>query len=298
MFSSLHSRVRTVLPAAVAVFSLLSAACGASPSPTPVVLDLRALLASTDLAQGQNRFVFALLDSRLAPVKASVAQVSLSYFQEGRIVRHGDVEAVFRGWPSGPGGVFTAQVNFPQPGRWLAEVVPVDGEAGGELARLSFEVTERSATPSLGALAPRSATRTLADGTALEELTSDPAPDPDLYQMTIAQALDSGRPLLVTFATPAFCTSVTCGPQVDIIKELKEAYKDRVNVIHVEVYENPREMREDLNTARISPVIDEWSLPSEPFTFLMDTQGRVAGKFEAFTSYEELDEALKGLLEG
>lgn len=46
----------------------------------------------------------------------------------------------------------------------------------------------------------------------LEELTTDYTPDPDLYQLTIAEALITGRPTVIVFATPAFCTSPTCGP--------------------------------------------------------------------------------------
>ena len=297
----IHTALRkTILISSALV--LLAVACGGGSSPTPVdlatpvVLSLRALVASRDLALGENRFVFALLDSTSSPVRASGAQVALSYVEEDRAVPYGEVEAVFRHWPGGPGGVFTAQIDFPQAGTWLAEIVPTDGEAAGELARLSFEVKEQSDTPSLGAPAPRSSNRTAADVPSLEELTSDADPDPDLYQMTIAQAIQMGQLLLVTFATPAFCDSATCGPQVDVVKALKETYKGRINVIHVEVYENPHEMRGDLSKGRLSPEIEEWGLPTEPWTFIVDANGLIAGKFEAFTSYEELDEALARVL--
>ncbi|GIT69223.1 MAG: hypothetical protein Ct9H300mP27_03270 [Chloroflexota bacterium] len=43
----------------------------------------------------------------------------------------------------------------------------------------------------------------------------------------------------VVFATPAFCVSATCGPQLEILTRLKEKYQDRVNFIHVEAFENP-----------------------------------------------------------
>ena len=43
--------------------------------------------------------------------------------------------------------------------------------------------------------------------------------------------------------------------------------------------------------------MSEWGLPSEPYTFLIDAQGRVAAKFEAYVSYPELEEALVALLE-
>ena len=277
---------------ALVLGTVTAVACGGSSEPTPVVLSLRAIVASTDLAPGENRFVFALLNKNSAPVRSSGARMTLSYRQGDTRVPHGEVEALFRRWPVGPGGVFTAQVDFPQAGTWLAEIVPNDGEAAGEVARLAFEVKEQSATPSLGSLAPKSRSRTAADVAALEEITTDPEPDPELYALTIAQALETGLPLLVTFATPAFCTSATCGPQVDVVKALKDTYESQVNFIHVEIYDNPQEMREDPQKARISPVIDEWDLPSEPWTFVMDAEGRVAAKFEAFTSAEELEEAL------
>ena len=290
-------RVRVALLTVVTAAVVASIACGSgSPSPTPVLLSLRAIIASTDLAQGQNRFVFALLDRNSSPVRASGARVMLSYLQDGTPVHYGEVDARFRRWPAGPGGVYTAQVDFPNAGTWLAEIVPKDGDVAGDVARLSFQVQEQSITPSLGSQAPRSQNRTASDAANLSEVSSDPEPDPDLYALSIAQALQTGRPLVVTFATPAFCESATCGPQVEVVKLLKEAYREQANFIHVEIYENPQEMREDLSKGRISVVVQEWWLPSEPWTFLMDAQGRVAAKFEAFTSYEELDEAIRRLL--
>ena len=102
-------------------------ACGGStestPSPSPVVLALRAIVASTDLAPGENRFVFALLNERSAPIRSSGARVSLSYLQGDTRVPHTEVEALFRRWPAGPGGVFTASALKENPiafwSRWL-----------------------------------------------------------------------------------------------------------------------------------------------------------------------------------
>ncbi|MBI4198865.1 MAG: hypothetical protein HY535_00095 [Chloroflexi bacterium] len=267
-------------------------------SPTPVVLSLRAVLVSTDLAKGADRLVFALLDSSSAPVQASAAWVELSSRQDGALVSRGRQKAVFRPWPVGTRGVFTLQADFPTPGEWVAEISPVDGDAAGQVARLVLRVQERSSTPPLGSAAPRSRNRTAKEVASLEELTTDAQPDPDLYGTTIAQALDAAKPLVVTFATPAFCQSATCGPQVDVVKALKKAYGGRANFVHVELYDNPQEMRQDLKKARLSPVVEEWGLPSDPWTFVMDAQGRVAAKFEAFTTYQELEEALRQVLSG
>ena len=183
-------------------------------------------------------------------------------------------------------------MDFDKAGTWLAEISPRDGEAAGEIARIVFQVAERSVTPSIGSPAPPSRNRTASDVSSLDELTTDPDPDPGLYSLSIADALETGQPLVVTFATPAFCTSATCGPQVDVVKELKETYGDRANFIHVEIFSNPREMEGDISKGVVAEAVDEWGLPSEPWTFIVDGGGLVAAKFEAFTSYEELDEAL------
>ena len=291
-----------LIPYLIILTALTAAACaGPAPAPTPTgettVLTLRPVLGSTDLSVGSNRLVLALLDSRSAPIRATAAELTLAFEQGDATIFRDSVVAVFRPWPAGLGGVFTAQIEFDRAGTWLAEISPLDGEFAGEKARLVFEVTEQSATPGLGTPAPASDTRTASDAETLEEITSDLDPDPDLYAISIADALRSGLPLVVSFATPAFCTSATCGPQVDVIKQLKDSYSDRANFIHVEIYANPKEMQGDPSTAEISPTVDEWGLPTEPYTFLIDAQGRVSAKFEAFASYPELEEALVPLLE-
>jgi hypothetical protein len=241
--------------------------------------------------------VLALLDSRSAPIRATAASLSLA-LEEGDATTFKDgVEAVFRPWPAGLGGVFTAQIEFDRAGTWLAEITPLDGEFAGEKARLVFTVTEQSATPGLGTPAPASDTRTASDAASLEEITSDLDPDPDLYAISVADALQSGLPLVVSFSTPAFCSSATCGSQLSVIKGLKNSYADEANFIHVEIYANPMQMQGDPDTAEISPILDEWGIPTEPYTFVIDAQGRVSAKFEAFVSYPELEEVLVPLLE-
>ena len=283
---------------------LLLAACTSPPTATPtptvaptvVSLSLRTVLASSDLSVGSNRVVFALIDSNNAPVEASSATLSLAREQDARIVQKGEVEAGWSSWPAGPGGVFTVQIEFDQAGLWLAEVSPTDGAAKGELARLVLRVAEESSTPALGSQAPASQNRTASSVDSLEELTSDVEPDPALYSMTIAEALQTGKPLVVAFATPAFCTSATCGPQVDVVKELKESYREQANFIHVEVFDNPHEMRDDFSKGVVSPIFEEWGLPTEPWVFVIDAQGRVSAKLEGFASYEELEQALQRVI--
>ena len=107
--------------------------------------------------------------------------------------------------------------------------------------RLRFSVRERAAAPMVGEQAPSVRSRTRADAAALSELTSDPDPEPGLYAISIDEALVLGRPLVVVFATPAFCHSRTCAPVLDAVKVVWREFASEVTGIHVEVFENPHE---------------------------------------------------------
>ena len=141
---------------------------------------------------------------------------------------------------------------------------------------------------------------TLAGVENLATITSspvpDPDPDPDLYRLSIDQALEAGKPLVVVFATPAYCKTATCGPQVQVVSQLKERFQDQANFIHVEVFENPQLIEGGRPTGGFVPAVEEWNLPTEPWTFVVDRAGRVQAKFEAFTTEEELEDALDEVL--
>jgi hypothetical protein len=254
------------------------------------------LLASSDLGVGQNRLGFGLIDPQSGTVTDASVQVSTFYLgggsQEGPIETK---EAVFRKWPVGS-GIYTTQFSFDRPGKWglAAEITYADGAT--TIASAGIDVKEESATPAIGSAAVRSVSKTARDVENLDEMTTDPDPDPAMYAMTIAGALDSGKPLVLVFSTPAFCESATCGPQLDVVKDLKTENEGKVNFIHIEVYDNPLEIQGDLSRGRISPTLTEWNLPSEPWTFIVDEDGVVRAKFEGFATSQELEEALAAVL--
>ena len=278
----------------VLLFACTTSAPESPPTPTPSLETLRLALASSDLAVGSNRVVFGVLDDETGPVRDADVSVSTFYLhatggQEGPMET---VDAVFREWPVTPRGVFTARLMFDRAGEWGIGAVVADADGTERKASARVRVKEASATPALGTAAPRSISKTLADVDGFEQLTTDFEADEELYAMTIAEALDADKPLLVVFSTPAYCQTATCGPQLEVIKELKEEYADRMNFIHIEVYDNPHEIEGDLSRAVISPTAEEWGLPSEPWTFIVDRDGVIRAKFEAFTTREELEAAL------
>ncbi len=281
--------------------ALACATPAAAPSPTPTTEpeeSLRLAFASSDLAVGSNRVVFGVLDDEAGPVGDAEVMVSTFFLtadggQEGPVET---MDALFREWPVTPRGVFTAELNFDRPGEWGIGAVVTDAAGAERKASARVRVKDASATPVIGAAAPRSVSKTLADVDGLEQITTDFEPDADLYGVTIVDALDTGMPLMVVFSTPAYCQTATCGPQLGVIKDLKAEFAGRMNFIHIEVYDNPHEIEGDLSRAVISPTAEEWGLPSEPWTFVVDGDGVIRAKFEAFTTREELEEAVTRVL--
>ncbi|MEJ2265425.1 MAG: hypothetical protein P8X95_18420 [Anaerolineales bacterium] len=152
-------------------------------------------------------------------------------------------------------------------------------------AQFAIQINEQSSAPSIGSLPPASKNRTLQSDPDIKKLTSDIDPNPALYQLTVAEALNSDRPAVVTFATPGFCTSQLCAPVVDSIKTVYTQFKDQVNFIHIEVYKS-------FDPLVYADEMAEWGLTSEPWTFVIDRTGKIASKFVGPVSPEELTQAL------
>ena len=193
-------------------------------------------------------------------------------------------------------GVYVVRAFFPRPGTWGLEfsIVPSDGSGGEEQVLFRMAVRERSAAPAPGEAAIVTRSRTLADEPELRRLTSDPTPEPGLYQLSIDEALANDRPLVLIFATPAFCHSRTCGPSVDVVKAVWRDHAGALDAIHVEVFENP----EAPEALREVPAFLAWDLPSEPWVFVIDGEGRIFSVYEGTITERELRGDVESLLGG
>ena len=125
-------------------------------------------------------------------------------------------------------------------------------------------------------------------GGNLRELSTATPPDPALYRSSVAEALAAKAPFVVSFATPKFCQSRTCGPVVDVVDAVrKRSGGSGVRFIHVEIYQ-------DNDPAKgTNRWVDQWKLPTEPFTFVVDRTGVIRTKLEGAFSMRELTAAVK-----
>ena len=255
---------------------------------------IKIILGTADVAVGTHRMAF-VIDSPQSLITVPQATVVSRPLEKDDGAGE-TATAVFRPWPYGVRGTYTTQLTFDVAGRWQIDVTVMDGNGDSRSAQLPFRVAEATEAPDVGAPAVLSESKTLADVDDIGELTNGFIQDPGLYRTTIADAVGSGLPTVIVMANPIFCINAVCGPQVEVLQQLKDRYSGRANFIHVDFYDNPDEIQGDLSRARISPTILEWRIPSPEWSFVIGRDGIVAARFEAFATLDELDEALRKVL--
>ena len=263
----------------------------------PVSSDgLQAIFATPDLGTGEQR-VAVVLTSEKGIVRSPIATLTSYYYADG--AAEGEMRdtavALFRPFPLGARGLYAAQMQFDNPGQWGLDIAVLDENANTLRAELRFDVPEQTAAPANGASSPLSDSKTLATH-GIEQLTTGTLQDADLYQVSIADAIESGMPTVIVMASPAFCTNAVCGPQVDVLSELKNRYKGQAHFIHIDFFDNPDEIQGDLTRARVSPTVLEWNLPSTEWSFVVNADGTIHRRFEGFAPIEELEDALLEVL--
>lgn len=192
--------------------------------------------------------------------------------------------------------VYLASIDFPATGKWgVALSIQTEAERYDQLLTGPVVVLDRTPEPGLGDPLPASTHLTLRDVDDVTEINSSTEPIAAMNELTVAEALQTGKPVLVAIATPAFCQSRFCGPMMDeVVHPLYEEFSDRVQFVHVE----PFLLHEARNNQRLVPVplLAEWRLLTEPWIFVADADGSVVAKFEGITTVEEVRETLASLV--
>jgi hypothetical protein len=249
------------------------------------------VFASSEIVVGENRFLVGLLDENDAPIGSAGIDMHIEFFD----LAESETEPVFGADMQfietipGARGLYMTTAEFDSAGEWGAEVT-VTGEGLDETVDAPFQVAEKSSTPEIGARAPASNTPTAGDVKDLSEISTDDDPDPAFYRVSVKQAVAAGDPFVVVFATPKFCSSAVCAPTLDIVKRASKDFEG-VTFIHAEPYEN----LDDPQKLEPTQAVREWGLPSEPWVFVVDGDGRVAAKYEGTVTAAELEAVLKNL---
>jgi hypothetical protein len=186
-------------------------------------------------------------------------------------------------------GVYVTRAAFDRAGPWGIEVIArATPEAAPVTARVTLDVKERGPSPMIGDRARPTLSLTAADVADLSTICSS-APPCSLHGQTIASAIQSGRPAVLAFATPGFCTTITCAPQLSVVLDLASRYAGRAEFVHIEIYKEPRDRV-------LADAVTEWQLITEPWIFIVDRTGVIRDRFEGIATADELAESLEPLL--
>lgn len=296
----------------LAVFALLAltSGCGSSSkvstsgNPRPGSLDalwkasgesVAWIPGDSDFAPGKLRVSFLVVNGHGRVISPPRARVWVARAREDKPFEQTTARLERVGVRGVPGdadvkALYVAEVSVRTPGTYYMLARPIGRERIGALRELL--VKSHSASPAIGSRAYPSKTPTLAStGGNLAALTTRTPPDRGLLRYSIASSLAAHVPFVVTFATPRYCTSRTCGPVVDVVDHVRRQYsKSRIRFIHVEIYKGNNPGNGENRWVR------EWNLPSEPWTFLVGRDGRIKAKFEGSLSVRELTASVQTLL--
>ncbi len=134
----------------------------------------------------------------------------------------------------------------------------------------------------VGSVAPQVKTKTLADvGGDFSRITSYRYPDERMYQYSLDDALELGKPILLEFATPGHCT--VCDKQLQMLKGIMEEYGSEIIFLHMDQYQNPE-------------AFTAYKVMGDPWTFIIDADRVVRYKQAGRVLYGELDLKFKEIL--
>jgi hypothetical protein len=285
------------LAAGTAGVSALLAACGGSrstpPSPSGTsppgsqgqggslqalaanLAQLSLLNAQSELPVGRNRFTFGLStpDNRL--VQGGTPRVWFAKDQTSKAL--GPFDARFlvmnaydklkdKSPRSELTGFYVADVDLPSAGNWLTVAVLDTGSqrAAGQGA---IPVKDK-VVAAVGSKAISGKTPVATSKVDLAKICTREPPC-SLHYVSLDHALRSGKPTVISFATPLLCSSRMCGPVVDEqTLAFQKVGKDKANFIHLEIY--PAR-----DTNKPAPLFLKWGFQSEPWLIVIDRDGTI-----------------------
>lgn len=266
-----------------------------SPSPTgPVALQdvggsaapgLEIVDAEAELLQGSSRYAFGLIgpDGPLAGARATVhlgtdpAKPPTASVPAAELTEAGLADR----------GLYVAQLPLPTAGRYFVAVV-AETDKGAMAGGVQVEVKASSAAPAPGDKVPAVKTPTTARPAGADPLCSRKPKPCSMHALSLDAALKNGKPTVVVFAAPAFCTSQLCGPDVDIVEGVAKKHGDAANFVHVEAFVNATKPGD----GTLAPPLKAFKFDTEPWLYVIDAKGVVSDRISGAFATAEVEARL------
>lgn len=282
------------------VVFLLTACSGAGGNPVAVISGgddttaspYQLLIASSDVTAVDNRIALTFWDG---PDRFKDGQsVTVSIYLVDAEGKAGD-----KLWEGGATPYLMSDVQY-----WVVyPEFPISGNYGIQTfltttANQNYEnralltVKEDAEAPAKGEAVPATDTLTLEDVNSVEELSSAGPYIEDFYKVNIEEATTNGKVSVISFATPGHCTSALCSPVLLTMAQVHDSMPDAdINWIHIEIWR-------DFEREYLDPAVTDWKLPSEPWVFILNSDGTVGARLDGPVSVEELEQVIQEVENG
>ena len=247
---------------------------------------------------GENRFGFAVFEVDRTQVTDAEVALYAAPASGGKAegpyparVESLETEAAFvaentASDPDAAKAVYVADLDLDRPGDWSVVALIRDGDGFRSTAVAGVAAGNDEGIPKPGDTAPVVHTPT-ADSVGDISTIDTRVPPSSMHEDDLADVLGK-EPAVLAFATPALCQSRVCGPVVDVAEQVKRDFDEDAAFIHMEIFEDnipdPNKLRSQ---------VEAYSLPTEPWIFVIDAEGRISSRFEGAISVAELTEAVE-----
>jgi hypothetical protein len=161
---------------------------------------------------------------------------------------------------------------------------------GGPEEGANFQVMERDQVtiPRPGDTLPGFDTPTVDDPAGVDPICTREPPCP-FHEVTLTEALASGKAVAYFVGTPAFCQTGSCTPALETMVGVQSEYADDYVFVHAEVWT-------DLTATEVAPAVDALGIAFEPTLFITDADGVVVERLDGLWDATELRERLDAAL--
>jgi hypothetical protein len=259
------------------------------------------------LTSGDNRFGFGLFERDrsqiadasvvlyVAPVGGGPAKGPYPARYESLEVKPSFQSRTSAQDPDSAKSVYVADIPFDRPGKYeVLGIARLDDRlvaATSASGPLTVMKPGNDTVPRVGEPAPRIHTPTKADAAGDLASIDTRVPPSTMHEADFADVVGK-KPVVLLFATPALCQSRVCGPVADVAEQVKDEHEGDVEFIQMEIY------RDNSIEKGFRPQVAAFGLPTEPWLFVIDKEGKVAARLEGAFSAGELEDALGKVSKG
>lgn len=176
---------------------------------------------------------------------------------------------------------WVANVTLDEPGVYRLQVLGGDPDG----ASVQVLTADQVIVPKPGEPLPPFDTPTLDDPRGVDPICSrldGPCP---FHDVTLTEALASGKPVVYLIGTPAHCQTGTCGPVLEELITASEQFGDDVVVVHADVYT-------DDTATQVAPAVQAYQMDYEPVLWVTDADGTIVARFDSVWAAREVLAAL------